>query len=162
MGGGGVPGRDASSVYDAETPEEARERLAAFGRRWTRREPEAIATFRRDFEATLTYLTVPLEYRRWIRTSNPLERTIRELRRRTRTMGTFQGIDRCRRLLSVAVKKLRHERRNSAPYSPWTSQPWYGTKRRQSPPTEAPAVHSLWKEVFTHITRGISRIAHFA
>lgn len=154
--------QDASSVYDAETPEEAKERLAAFGRRWTRREPEAIATFRRDFDATLTYLTVPLEYRRWIRTSNPLERYIRELRRRLRPMGTFQGIDSCRRLLYVAVKKLSHERRNSVPYSLWTSQPWYGSRRRRRLPTKTPALRSLWKEVFTHITRGISRIAHFA
>ena len=149
-------------VHDAETPEEARDRLGAFSRRWTRREPEAVATFRRDFDATLTYLTIPLEYRRWIRTSNPLERTIRELRRRLRPMGTFQGIDSCRRLVYVAVKKLSPERRNSVPYSLWTSQPWYAAKRRPKPPTKAPAVRSLWKEVFTHFRRGISRIAHFA
>ena len=154
--------QDASSVYDAETPEEAREQLAAFGRRWTRREPEAVVTFRRDFEATLTYLTIPLEYRRWIRTSNPLERTIRELRRRLRSMGTFQGLDSCRRLVYVAIKKLSHQRRNSVPYSLWTSQPWYGSKRRRKPPTQAPAVRSLWKEAFTHLRRGISSIAHFA
>lgn len=148
--------QDASAVYDVETPSAAREQLAAFGRRWTRREPEAVATFRRDFDATLTYLSVPPEYRRWIRTSNPLERYIRELRRRTRPMGTFQGLSSCRRLVYVAIKKLSAERRNGVPYSLWTSQPWSGSQRRRRPPDPAPVIRSLWKETFTHLRRGIS------
>ena len=36
----------------------------------------------------------------------PIERHIRELRRRTRTMGTFQGLASCRRLVYVAIHKL--------------------------------------------------------
>jgi len=154
--------KDASAIYDAETPEEAHKRLGRFGRKWTRREPEAVATLRRDFDATLTYLTVPVAYRRWIRTSNPLERLIRELRRRTRPMGTFQGIDSCRRLLYVAIKKISDERRSPVPYALWTSPPHPGGKRRRRPRTEPPALHSLWKEAFNKINRGISRIAHFS
>jgi len=46
---------------------------------------------------------------------NPIERTIREVRRRTRPMGTFQSIESCRRLIYVAVRKLSNERRNAIP-----------------------------------------------
>lgn len=38
---------------------------------------------------TLAYYTFPEEHRRRIRTSNPLERIMREIRRRTRVVGAF-------------------------------------------------------------------------
>ena len=146
--------RDASAVYDAETEADARQRLATFGRTWTRREPEAVATLRRDFHATLTYFSIPAEHRRWMRTTNPLERIIRELRRRLRPMGTFQSPDSCRRLIYVAIKKLSHERRNAVPYSLWRSQPGYGSRRRSRTPIPAPDVHPLWKEIYLSLRRG--------
>jgi len=78
----------------------------------------------------LRFLAVPRQHRRWVTTTNPLERAIRELRRRLRPMGTFQGVASCRCLLYVAFWKLSNERRNAIPYSLWTSQPWYGLGRR--------------------------------
>ena len=48
-------------------------------------------------------------------TTNPIERTIREVRRRTRPMGTLQAIESCCRLIYVAVRKLSNERRNAIP-----------------------------------------------
>ena len=83
-----------------------------------------------DFEQTPRFLTVPKEHRQWVKTTNPLERFIRELRRRTRPMGTFQGLASCRRLIYVAIWKLSDPRRNAIPYSLWPSQPWYGLGRR--------------------------------
>ena len=83
-----------------------------------------------DFEQTLGFLAVPREHRRWVTTTNPIERYIREVRRRTRPMGTFQGLGSCRRLIYVGIKKLSDQRRNAIPYSLWTSQPWYGHDRR--------------------------------
>jgi putative transposase len=149
--------RDASEVYDAATADQARQRLAAFGRKWTRREPQAVATLRRDFDATLTYFTIPRHHRRWMRTTNPLERTIRELRRRTRPMGTFQGLDSARRLIYVAVKKLSHARRNAVPYSLWSSQPRYGSRRRpRATPSTVPDIDIMWKEIDRALNRGIS------
>ena len=71
-----------------------------------------------------------LEHRRWVTTTNPIERYIRELRRRTGTMGTFQGLASCRRLV-VAIRKLGDERRNAIPYSLWPSQSWTGRGRRK-------------------------------
>jgi len=146
--------RDASAVYDAATEADARQRLATFGRTWTRREPEAVATLRREFGATLTYFSIPAEHRRWMRTTNPLERIIRELRRRTRPMGTFQGLDSCRRLIYVAIKKLSDERRNAVPYSLWRSQPSCGSRRRSRASIPAPDVHALWKEIYLSLRRG--------
>jgi hypothetical protein len=40
-------------------------------------------------EETLAYYTFPQEHWRRIRTNNPLERILREIRRRTRVVGAF-------------------------------------------------------------------------
>jgi len=121
---------DAAKIYDVETPQEARERLADFASTWGDREPQAVASLQDDFDKTLLFLAVPRAHRRWVTTTNPLERFIRELRRRLRPMGTFQGLGSCRRLVYAAVWKLSDERRNAIPYSLWKSQPWYGLGHR--------------------------------
>ena len=126
--------REAAAVYDVQSPEDARGQLACFGATWRDREPQAVATLEADFEHTLPFLAVPREHRQWVTTTNPIEREIRELRRRTRPMGTFQNLASCRRLIFVAVEKLRDERRNAIPYSLWPSQPWYGRGRRKKRP----------------------------
>lgn len=44
---------------------------------------------KRGVEETLTYYAFPEEHWRRIRTNNPLERILREIRRRTRVVGAF-------------------------------------------------------------------------
>ena len=44
---------------------------------------------RGSVEETLTYYAFPEEHWRRIRTNNPLERLLREIRRRTRVVGAF-------------------------------------------------------------------------
>jgi putative transposase len=54
---------------------------------------------------TLTYYAFPDEHWRRIRTNNPLERVIREIRRRTRVVGAFpDGTS----ALNLAAARLRH------------------------------------------------------
>ena len=121
---------EAAAIYDVETPQQAYQRLEAFAASWRDREPQAVAVLENDFEDTLGFLAVPKRHRSWVTTTNPLERYIRELRRRTRPMGTFQSLPSCRRLIYVAIWKLSADRRNAIPYSLWRSQPWYGLGRR--------------------------------
>jgi putative transposase len=124
--------QQAAAIYDVETAEQARQRLARFASRWRDREPQAVAALEADFQQTLLFLALPRDHRRWVTTTNPIERLIRQLRRRLRPMGTFQGFASCRRLIYVAIWKLSDERRNAIPYSLWTSQPWYGLGRRRN------------------------------
>jgi putative transposase len=95
-------------VYDVDTAEEAWERLAAWKERWWEREPQAVANFCADFQDTIHFLDVPREHRQWVTTSNPVERHIRELRRRLRPMGVLQGPRSANVLVYVAVKKTAH------------------------------------------------------
>src|SRR5882724_6845694 len=54
---------------------------------------------------TLTYYAFPDIHWRKIRTNNPLERIMKEIRRRTRVVGTFPEGQSC---LNLAAARLRH------------------------------------------------------
>jgi putative transposase len=56
-------------------------------------------------EETLTYYAFPEEHWRRIRTNNPLERILREIRRRTRVVGAFPA---GQSALNLAAARLRH------------------------------------------------------
>ena len=56
-------------------------------------------------EETLTYMAFPTEHWRQIRTNNPLERIMREIRRRTRVVGAFPD---GRSALMLVAARLRH------------------------------------------------------
>jgi putative transposase len=56
-------------------------------------------------EETLAYYAFPEEHWRRIRTNNPLERILREIRRRTRVVGSFPD---GQSALNLAVARLRH------------------------------------------------------
>ena len=56
-------------------------------------------------EETLTYSAFPEEHWRRIRTNNPLERLLREIRRRTRVVGAFPD---GQSALNLAAARLRH------------------------------------------------------
>jgi putative transposase len=57
------------------------------------------------FQETLTYYAFPEEHWRRIRTNNPLERILREIRRRTRVVGAFPD---GQSALNLAAARLRH------------------------------------------------------
>ena len=56
-------------------------------------------------EETLSYYAFPDEHWRRIHTNNPLERIMREIRRRTRVVGAFPDGQSC---LNLAAARLRH------------------------------------------------------
>jgi transposase-like protein len=60
---------------------------------------------REGVEETLSYMAFPTEHWRQIRTNNPLERIMREIRRRTRVVGAFPD---GRSALMLVAARLRH------------------------------------------------------
>lgn len=67
--------------------------------------PAAAQLIETSIEETLSYYTYPSEHQRSLRTNNPLERVMREIRRRTRVVGAFP--DGNAALILVAAR-LRH------------------------------------------------------
>ena len=66
---------------------------------------KAAQKVREGAEETLSYCEFPSEHWRHLRTNNPLERILREIRRRTRVVGSFPD---GKSALMLASARLRH------------------------------------------------------
>ncbi len=66
---------------------------------------KAADLFAQSVHETLSYYAFPDIHRQKIRTNNPLERIVREIRRRTRVVGAFPDGQSC---LNLAAARLKH------------------------------------------------------
>jgi transposase-like protein len=80
---------DATSAADAET------RLRQLVDRLAREYPSAAACLADDLPALCVHLRYPLHLRKRLRSSNLLERSLGEVRRRTKVIGRFPGETSC-------------------------------------------------------------------
>jgi putative transposase len=82
-----------------------------FADRWDSAYPKAVACLRADLDDLLTCFRYPtLEQRKTVRTTNAIERRFREIRRRTRPMGTFQDKTSMDRILfAVFIRENRNQ-----------------------------------------------------
>ncbi len=67
--------------------------------------PAAAALVRDSIKETFSYYALPAEHHRSLRTNNPLERIMREIRRRTRVVGAFPDGNSA---LLLVCARLRH------------------------------------------------------
>ena len=94
------------AMHAQESRAEARKKAAFVAERLTQMKlKNAAAIVSESMEDTMGYYAFPSEHWRRIRTNNPLERIIREVRRRTRVVGSFP--DGHAALMLVAAR-LRH------------------------------------------------------
>lgn len=111
---------DLRGVYDAASLTEADANLRAFCRRWGSTYPGLAAKLLGDARYLLACFAEPLCRRKYLRTTNPIERTFREIRRWRRGCGAFANVTSCDRLF-FKVAHLLNQR--------WATQDlWY--KRR--------------------------------
>lgn len=76
-------------VYAASHRRQAEQQYILWARRWKERYASAVASVEKDLPELLAVFDLPAEHRRMLRTTNPIERRFREVRRRTRSIGTF-------------------------------------------------------------------------
>jgi putative transposase len=76
---------------EAASPGEARSGLQAIVADYHQAYPSAMAVIERNLDALVVHLRWPSEHRKRIRTTNLLERTFVEVRRRTKVIGRFPG-----------------------------------------------------------------------
>jgi putative transposase len=94
------------AIHAQEDLEAAREKAeAVVAKLKTMKLPAAAEKIREGIEETLTYYGFPEKHRRQIRTNNPLERIMREIRRRSRVVGCFPD---GKSALMLAAARLRY------------------------------------------------------
>lgn len=83
--------RQACRIFKSETKKEAITRYNKFLKEWASKEPKVVKTMKKDIEYYFTYFNFPENKRKTLKSTNPLERINRELRRITRRVGYFQS-----------------------------------------------------------------------
>jgi len=103
---------DARKVYNASSHREAVAAFKTLRKHWHRSSPKAVECIERDLDELLSFLTIPIKeqfrefIRRQIRTTNIIERSFREVRRRTRPMGCFTNYDSVSRIIYAIFNRL--------------------------------------------------------
>jgi putative transposase len=92
---------------------------------------QAAALVREGIGETLAYMAFPREHWRSLRTNNPLERVMRELRRRTRVVGCFPDGESA---LMLVAARLRH-----VAATRWGTRKYLDMTRLDGPKEEAAA-----------------------
>jgi len=83
--------RQACKIFKSKTKQEAAVRYNKFLKEWAIKEPGAARTMKKDIEYYFTYFNFPADQRNRLKSTNPLERINRELRRISRRCGYFQS-----------------------------------------------------------------------
>jgi putative transposase len=90
---------DALRVFEGETVTQVRKNLRSFCDKWSIQEPQAVRNFMRGFEYCLLYLEYPDPIRTMLKTNNPVERYLEEIRRRIIPMRSFNNAKSAERII---------------------------------------------------------------
>lgn len=108
--------RDLHRISHAENLRSARTAARRFADRWGDRYPSAVRCLRRDLEALLQFFRYEdPEWRKATRTTNAIERRFREVRRRTRPMGTFADRTSVERILFAVFSRENQQEGSGTP-----------------------------------------------
>lgn len=103
---------DTRKIYNASTHREAVTAFKELRKNWQRVSPNVVKCIEQDLDELLSFLTIPIQeqcqvfIRRQIRTTNIIERSFREVRRRTRPMGCFNNYDSVSRIIYAIFNRL--------------------------------------------------------
>jgi len=114
--------KELQRIYNALSRADALKRFKKFKMTWSKAYPKVVKSLDRDMEELLNFLTIPIKkdcrsfIRKRIRTTNVIERSFREVRRRTKPMSCFNNNDSLQRIMYAVFYRLNHN---------WKAKPLY-------------------------------------
>jgi len=106
---------EAKAIYKAKTKREAVGLFRVWKKHWYRLYPKAVNCIEKDLDELLSFLEIllPEKYkaliRKRIRTTNVIERSFREVRRRTKPMSCFTNQDSVNRIIYAILTRLNNK-----------------------------------------------------
>ena len=103
---------DAQKIYNASSHRNAIAAFKLLRNHWAPTYPHVVKLIEQDIDSLLAFLEIPIKeqfrefIRRQIRTTNIIERSFREVRRRTRPMGCFTNNDSVSRIIYAIFHRL--------------------------------------------------------
>jgi transposase-like protein len=105
--------RDISAVLSPMDPKECRRRGEEMAVKWEKKFPKLARMIREGLEDCLSVLAFPQGHQRRLKSTNVLERLMREIKRRTRVVSIFPNVASCERLIGANLIEV-HEKWASA------------------------------------------------
>ncbi|MFC1508191.1 IS256 family transposase [Candidatus Omnitrophota bacterium] len=97
---------DARDIYLAQSRYHALSIFKAWKRKWLNKSPHAVYCLEKDLEELLNVFQCPKNHWKKIRTTNVIERSFREVRRRTRVITCFTNLKSCERIIYAIFTHL--------------------------------------------------------
>lgn len=98
--------RDARRIYLAANRTQAYAAFQHWKQAWRRRCPKAVACLEQDLEELVSFYDCPVEHRIKVRTTNAIERSFREVRRRTNVFSCFSNTASTERIIYAIFTHL--------------------------------------------------------
>lgn len=96
-------------IYDAKNRHEALNAFKLWKRKWQTISDKAVSCVENDLEELLNIYSFPEPHRKKIRTTNVIERSFREVRRRTRVFSCFSNKESCDRIIYAIFTYLNNK-----------------------------------------------------
>ncbi|MBU3911955.1 MAG: IS256 family transposase [Candidatus Omnitrophica bacterium] len=106
---------EAKKIYKAKTKREAVRLFRLWKNHWYKLYPKAVNCIEKDLDELLSFLEIPIPekykalIRKRIRTTNVIERSFREVRRRIRPMSCFTNQDSVNRIIYAIFTRLNNK-----------------------------------------------------
>ncbi len=115
---------DLKLIYKAENLQGAKQAFSLFKLLWSSKYPKVVSSLERDIDILLQFMKAPPQVWDKLYTTNMLERTIKEIKRRTKTIETFPTPESLEKLIYLQVRELneRFKRHRVKGFSYWFMQ----------------------------------------
>ncbi len=97
---------DLKGIYQAATEDQGLIALEALDKKWCKRYPHVITSWRNNWTELSTFFKYPAPLRKLIYTTNPIESANRGLRKVLKTKGALPKQDAVQKLLYLAIEKM--------------------------------------------------------
>lgn len=101
--------KEARAIYSARNHREAVLEWREWSRDWKQAAPKAVACIEKDLEELLNFYYCPEAIWKKVRTTNVIERSFREVRRRTRPMSCFNNNASIERIVYAVMNRLNSQ-----------------------------------------------------
>jgi len=98
---------DLKAIYRSFTREAALAQFEAFQEKWASKYPREVASWEQDLPVLLTFLTEPSSIRGVIYTTNWIERTNKEIRKRLKPMNSLSNLKAAEKIVYLTLQDLQ-------------------------------------------------------
>ncbi len=101
--------KGARAIYNANNRKQAEKAYAIWEKKWRAIVPKAVRCLEKDLDELLHFYSCPKEIWIKVRTTNVIERTFREVRKRTRPISCFTNVQSIERIIFAMLSHLNEQ-----------------------------------------------------